>query len=184
MSKKEEVISFFARRWIEIDVISEFKKLERIGSVPINQLRDRDRLLREVNEAAENASRAETIYLMAREMYDRHMVGHHRSLGKLERKAIVRLKAWLKKHGVAASQKQITQDMVVKFICSKRDTREKYEKLVEWEIEVRRVRDNCKKLSDKWDARRWTLGTQAKLLEGIMEVDFGGGDRKVKRRRS
>jgi hypothetical protein len=178
--KDDDAVRFFRKIWVDVDVASEYKRLKRIGSVPANQLRDRDRLLKELNDAQDNAARAETLYLKARELYDRFLVGHNKRLHKLEKRAVARLKEWLTEIK-AGSRKQITQDMVVKEICSKRDTREPYEELLEREIEVRRVRDACKSLSKKWDDRRWTLGAQAKLLGGITEPDLESG-RKRRRR--
>ena len=186
MSRKmqdEKVVEFFSKRWVEVDVISVFRRLERIGRIPSNQLRDRDRLLKELNEAQDNAALAETIYLKSCELYDRFKVDYNREMGRLERRAIVRIKAWMDKHKVG-SRKQITSDLVVKFICMKKDSRDAYRRLVDEDIEHRRVRDSCKNLSDKWSGRRWLLGSQVKLVEGITEPDFEGMNRKKKRRKS
>jgi hypothetical protein len=180
--KKKRVVEEreFFRRELDVDVVKEYERLKEIGRVPLNQLRDRERLLRELNDAQDNARKADTLRLKARRAYERHMVEHNREMAVLKRKAVVRINAWKKKFGIS---KQITEGMVVEKICEKEDTRKPYEELVERELEMRDMHDACKRLSELWDGRRFALNSQANLLRSVIEVNLGDGEGRKKRKK-
>jgi len=174
----KDTIHFFKRRY-DIDLQAEYERLEAVGKIPVNQLRDRDTLLEHLNDCQENERKAKTMRIKAKGMYERHMVGYHKEMRALKRKALVRLEAWKKKVDV---KKQTTEEMVVEAICEQDDTRELYEKLLAARREVKDILDACEALAKAWEGRRFTLHDQVSLLKAPVEVNLGGKRRKSPRR--
>jgi len=164
--------SFF-RKEFDIDIVKEFEDLKDLGQVSADKLKSKNTLIKMLNKAASCEFRAKRIFLKARKEFSLFLIGHNKELRSLERKAIVRLKAWMDNTGIG-NRKQITKEDVVKMICSKEDSREVYEKLIFDLEEMKEIRDNCESLSNRWKSRSILLQAQSKLVQATISVKLGG----------
>lgn len=169
----EKDIRNFFRKEFDIDIVEEFEELKNLGQISADKLKSKNTLIKAINKAANCEFRAKRIFLKARKEFNLFMINHNKELRALERKATVRLKAWMDNTGIGA-RKQITKEDVVKMICSKEDSREVYEKLVLDLEEMKEIRDNCESLAKRWKSRSILLQGQSKLVQATINVKLGG----------
>jgi len=167
---REEPVEFFCREF-DIDIISTYKRLRGIATLPVDKLRDRMELSRMINSSAQNAHDANKIFLKARTEREMFKIEFAKEMRTLNRESVTEIEAWLKANGI--KNKAITKDMVEQELASNQSLRERYKGLLMKQEELREIRDNCKSLAEQWSDRKGLLQTQAGLLKQEREVVFG-----------
>lgn len=163
--------SFF-RKQLDVDIEKEFDRLKSVGRIPADQLKDRNRLAKEINRASYLAFRANLIYLKARKERELFRIEFNKEMRELQRLAIARINTWFDK--TATVRKQITKDMIDQEICAGEDTGERLRIIKEREEEIREIRDALDNLAKQWSTRVSSLQTQARLASAQKEVVLGG----------
>ena len=166
----------FFRKEFDIDIVKEFNDLKDFGTISADKLKSKNTLIKMINKAADCEFRAKRIFFKAKKEYNLFMVEYNSDMRALERKAVVRLKAWLDNTGTG-SRKQITKEDVIKMICSKEDSKEIYKKVLLEHEEMKEILDNCESLANRWKTRSITLQAQAKLVQSTTNVVLGGKKR-------
>ena len=163
----------FFRQEFDIDIVKEFNDLKDFAQISSDKLKSKNTLIKMLNKAADCEYRAKRIFIKARKEFNLFMINYNKELRPLERKATVRLKAWMDKTGIG-NRKQITKEDVVKMICSKEDSREVYERIILGLEEMKEIRDNCESLANRWKSRSILLQGQSKLVQATINVKLGG----------
>jgi len=103
---RQEPVEFF-RREFDIDIITTYKRLKEIATLPADKLRDRMELSRAINSSAQNAFDANKIFLKARVERELFKIEFARNMRVLNREAMTEIEAWLKANDI--KKKQITK---------------------------------------------------------------------------
>ncbi len=166
--KSSEKIRAYFRKELSVDIVEVYEKLKEISTIPTNKLRDRDTLMKHLNEASLNSHKANMIYLKARAMREQHKATYAKEMRELSRQSTIQIQEWMEIEDV--KKKQITVNMVFEEICSNDILRKRYDKIQSEQEELRTIRDACKSLSMEWDSRKGLLQTQTKLVTQQREI--------------
>jgi len=166
--KTSKRIKAYFKKEMSVDVVEVYEKLKEISTIPTNKLRDRDVLMKHINEASLNSHRANMIYLRARALRELHKATYAKEMRELNRQATIQIQEWMELEDV--KKKQITVNMVFEEICSNPGLRKKYDKIQNDQEELRAIRDVCKSLSMEWGSRKGLLQTQARLVTEQREI--------------
>jgi len=169
--KKESSTIKFFRREFDVDIEEVYLRLKDIGALPSEDLKDRHKLNRAINQAGKNAVDAGIIFRKAKKQRELFRIEYHRRMRELTRLAISRVQTWL--DSVEIPKKQITKDMITQEIAAKEDTREEYTSLIRKREELREIRDNLELMAKQWAKRGSELQTQAGLLKAEKHVVLG-----------
>jgi len=167
---KFDLAAKFFRRELDIDIVESYEKLKKFSKLGPEGLRDRFKLSEAIDEAANNAHLANSIYLKAKKEREMFKVEYAKRMHEISRIALARVQIWLEE---TKSRKQPTKDMIEEEIAAHEDTRKEREDLVVRLEEIREIRDNLKSLAEQWSDRKGLLQTQARLLTAQKEVVLG-----------
>lgn len=168
----EDIVRFFTKKF-DIDIEDAYSKLEKVHTLSVSKLSDRDTMLEALNKHAELEQLAKRLAAKAKRLYQEEMVDYNKAFSKLSRQAVSRLKEWQKEVGIG-SRKQITKDDVIGMICEKRDSRIEYRRIEERRLDLEEIRDNCNSLANRWKSRGILLNAQSKVLNAKIEITLGG----------
>jgi hypothetical protein len=163
---------FFKTEFDNIDVVGTYKRLKDIGELPLEDLRDRDKLSMAINRTGRHAFDAGRIYEKTRMERELFRIEKSRKMRELTRLAIARINTWM--DATETKRKQVTQKMIEEEIAAGDDTRGSYEALIREEESLKEMRNNLESFKRQWDARLSALQTQAGLLKSRKEMVFGG----------
>jgi len=166
MTFTEATVKFFKTE-LDVDIVSEYKRLKSIGRLPSDQLMDRIALSREINASAENAKQANKIFLKAKAEREFFRIQFDRKMRDLNRRATEQVEVWKKRNKIS---KQTTQDMVKQELASDVELAKEYRTLIEKQEQLRAIKADCQLLAEEWAERKWTLRTQANLITAEREV--------------
>ena len=156
-----KVVRFFQVQF-DVDMMAEYKRLQSIGKIPADLLRNREEMLERINSAASDAFKANMLYLKARRLVEEYEREFAKQMAPLKKKAMRRAEQWIYVHGVKG--KSITEKMIQDEIMGDPEMSGVYEKLKDKLDRLKETRDNLQSLAVQWNNRVSLLQSQARLI--------------------